>query len=464
MHFTTPPGSASRTNTLRQRLLGAARWTLVGHFAAQVLRFGSNLVLTRLLSPELFGVMGVGYMVFTGLTMVSDLGLTSVVSRSRRGDEPTFLNVVWVTQIARGVLMTLIALLLSAALALGAANALFPSHSVYADPRLPGLLAVISLYGVISGLESTKSLWTRRHLALASLIKIDLLAQLGTTAFILTWAWIDPSIWALGFGWLFGVALRTLLSHWKLAGPPNRFEWERSAFKEILDFGKWALVSSPISFLLTSGDRLILGVLFSANDMGFYSIALLLVTTLQSVVLGITGQSVQPALGEIVREKPQELKKTLYRIRLPLDIVCAVPAGALLVLGDLVVRVLYDSRYQPAGWMLSVLAVTLTVTQFNVFDQCLIALGRIKLLSGLNLLRLFALYAFIPLFYLRWGVTGAVVAVPCAALVNTIVLLIVQGRLGLLNIAGELRLLPLFGAGVLIGWAVRSVIVWGMHL
>src|SRR5450755_532098 len=343
MHFTTPSTLEPRKSTLKQRLLGAAGWTLIGHFAAQVLRLGSNLILTRLLAPDLFGVMSVGYMVFTGLTMLSDVGLGSVVSRSRRGDEPTFLNVVWVTQIARGLLMTLTALALSAALALGAAAALLPAHSVYADPRLPGLLAVISLYGVMSGLESTKSLWTRRHLAMARLVKIDLVAQLGTTAFILTWAWIDPSIWALGFGWLFGVALRTALSHWQLPGPRNRIEWEKSAFKEIIDFGKWALVSSPVSFLLTSGDRLILGVLFSATDMGFYSIALLLVTTLQAVVLGITGQSVQPALGEVVREKPGELKRTLYRIRLPLDVVCAIPAGALFVLGDFIVGFLYDS-------------------------------------------------------------------------------------------------------------------------
>ena len=259
MHFTTPPSLDPRKSTLKQRLLGAARWTLVGHFTAQLLRFGSNLILTRLLAPDLFGVMSVGYTVFTGLGMVSDLGLGAVVARSRRGDDPTFLNVVWIAQIGRGVLMTLGALGLSAALGLGAANAVFPAHSVYADPRLPGLLAVVSLYGVVYGLESTKSLWARRNLSLAALTKIDLITQLGTTIFILTWAWISPSIWALGVGWVFGAALKAVLTHWKLPGPRNRFEWDRAAFAEIIDFGKWALVSSPISFLLGSGDRLILG-------------------------------------------------------------------------------------------------------------------------------------------------------------------------------------------------------------
>jgi len=458
MDFATPLSPDPRKSTLRQRLLGAARWTLLGHFASQLLRFGSNLILTRLLAPDLYGVMSVGYMLFTGLGMISDLGLGAVVARSHRGDDPTFLNVVWIAQIGRGVLMTLGALGLSAALGLGAATALFPAHSVYTDRRLPGLLAVVSLYGVVYGLESTKSLWARRNLSLAALTRIDLVAQAGTTAFILTWAWIDPSIWALGVGWVFGTALRTALTHWKLPGPSNRFEWDRTAFAEIIDFGKWALVSSPISFLLSSGDRLVLGSLLDANDMGFYAIAFLLITALQTVVLKVVGYSVLPALGEIVRLRPAELKKTIYRIRRPLDVACIVTAGALFALGGPIVKLLYDSRYSPAGWMLSLVALTLVTTQLNVFDQCLIALGRNKLLSGLNAIRLLALYSLIPLGYFFWGVKGAVAAVPLAGFVNAVILLAVQGRLGLLDLKREALALPLFAAGLTSGWLIDLIL------
>jgi O-antigen/teichoic acid export membrane protein len=454
----TPPKSDPRQGSLRQRLLAAARWTLVGHFAMQLLRLGSNLILTRLLAPDLFGVMSVGATVFTGLGMVSDVGLSSVITRSRRGDEPTFLNVVWVTQIGRGVLVTLGALALSGSLAVGRSWALLPVHSVYADPRLPGLLALVALCGIIGGFESTKSLWARRNLSLGALTKLDLVVHVSTTAFILVWAWIDPSIWALGAGWVFGIALRTALTHCVLPGPKNRFEWERRAFAEIIAFGKWALVSSPLTFLLNSGDRLLLGALLSASEMGFYSIASLLIAALQTFVLKLTGQTVQAALSEIVREKPGTLKTTLYRVRLPLDVACAVPAGALFVLGDTLIRVLYDDRYLPAGWMLSVLALTLAVTQFNVFDQCVIALGRIKLLTGLNLARLFALYAFVPLSFLMWGIKGAIIAVPASAMFNTLIVLCVQARLRLLDIKLELRLVPLFGIGLAVGWLVRWVI------
>ena len=111
-----------------------------------------------------------------------------------------------------------------------------------------------------------------------------------------------------------------------------------------------------------------------------------------------------------------------------------------------------------AGWMLSAIAVTLAVTQYNVFDQCLIALGKMRLLSALNFVRLIALYALIPLFYWKWGVKGAIIAVPTSAVANVVILLAVQARLHLLDIKRELLVIPLFGAGVLAGWLVSLLL------
>ncbi len=465
MHSTSPDRVDSKKSNLKQRFVNAARWTLIGHVLAQVLRFASNLVLTRLLAPDMFGVMAVGYMVFTGFVMLSDLGTFGLVSQSKRGQDPKFLNVIWVVQIVRGVLIMLAALGLSGVLAMDSVTALFPAHSVYADPRVPGLIAVLSLYGVASGFESTKSWFARRNLALASLTKIELASQVATTVFIVTWAAISPSIWALAMGWIFGVLFKTVLSHVALPGPSNRFEWDASAFQEVIHFGKWAMLSSLVSFVQSCGDRILLGGYLDAKAMGSYSIALLLVTALQDAVLRVTGLAVLPALSEVARERPAELKQTIYRIRRPLDVACLVPAGALYVLGDFVVRLLYDSRYAPAGWMLTLLALTLVTTSFNVFDQCLIALGRMKLLSGLNAARLVTLYTFVPLGYWLYGAKGAIAALPCVSLVNTGILLAVQGKLGLLDVRRELVAVPLFAVGLLAGWLVSLVLpLLGLHV
>jgi hypothetical protein len=44
--------------SLKQRVLNAGMWSLAGFALSLVIRLGSNLLMTRLLAPEMFGVMG----------------------------------------------------------------------------------------------------------------------------------------------------------------------------------------------------------------------------------------------------------------------------------------------------------------------------------------------------------------------------------------------------------------------
>jgi O-antigen/teichoic acid export membrane protein len=444
---------------LKKRFIRSVRWTVVGHGLSQLIRLGSSLILTRILAPDLYGVMAVGYVVITGIGMFSDLGLSSGAIRSRRGEDPQFLNVSWLVQIARGVLIALGAVAVAAALALAAGSGWLPPQSVYADPRVPPMLAVVSIYGIVSSFESTKVWSARRDLSLAAITKIELFTQLATTAFQLVWAWVAPSIWTLAGGWIFGGALKTLLTHVALPGSPNRFEWDPSVFREILGFGKWVILSSALSFLLTSGDKLLLGGLLDANAMGSYSIAFMLIGAVQVAVLKVVGSTVLPALSEVHRERSGEMRATFYKIRWPLDVVCLVSAGALVMLGDPIVNILYDSRYAAAGWMLAALALTLVSTRLDVLDQCLIATGRVRLLSMMNGVRLITLYCAVPLGYRLAGAHGAVAAVAASSLFNALMMLTMQARLGLLDKRRELIAIPLFVGGMVVGWAAKALLL-----
>src|SRR5439155_20296774 len=80
---------------------GAAAWTVVGFGAKLVLRFGFNLLLTRLVAPRIFGVMALVYLLVQSLHMFSDLGILQCVIHHRRGDDPDFLDTAWTIQAVR---------------------------------------------------------------------------------------------------------------------------------------------------------------------------------------------------------------------------------------------------------------------------------------------------------------------------------------------------------------------------
>lgn len=443
---------------LKQRFLQAAGWMAFGHVLSQVIRLGSSLILTRLLAPELYGVMSVGYVVMGGLAMFSDLGLSQGAIQSRRGEEPRFLNVSWVVQIARGVVIAVAGLLIAGLLKIAGARGWLPAHSVYAEPQVPSLVAVISIFAIVSAFESTKMWVARRRLSLGDLTKLELICQVATVVFQLGWALISPSVWTLAGGWIFGGLVRTALSHFWLEGPPNRFEWDREVFREIFAFGKWVTLSSAFSFMLTSGDTLLLGGLLDTKLMGAYALAVMLVGALQGAVIRLVGAAALPAFAEVHRERPERLKTTLYRIRQPLDILCLTVSGALMSLGQLVVSTLYDDRYAAAGWMVSAMSLTLVSTRLSVFDQCLVATGRVKLLTLLNALRLITLYASVPIGYHLHGATGAVYAVAGSQLVNSVAMLIAQARVGLLEVRREVIAIPLYAGGLAVGYGLLAIV------
>jgi O-antigen/teichoic acid export membrane protein len=163
--------------TLRQRVLRAGGWSIAGFALAQVIRFGTNLVMTRLLVPEMFGVMAIAHTVMIGLVLFSDLGLRLNVIQSRRGNDPVFLNTAWVTQILVGSLLALGAVVVASLLALANHLGLLPPESAYAAPVLPYVIAALGSTLLLAGFESTRSAESSRRLALGRLIQVQLAAR-----------------------------------------------------------------------------------------------------------------------------------------------------------------------------------------------------------------------------------------------------------------------------------------------
>src|ERR1700722_277242 len=95
--------SSTASGSLKGLAIRGAIWTLLGFGTRQVLRLGFNLIVTRLLYPELFGLLSLVYTVVTGLTLFCDLGIAPAVVRDPRGDEAAFLNTAWTMQIVRGI-------------------------------------------------------------------------------------------------------------------------------------------------------------------------------------------------------------------------------------------------------------------------------------------------------------------------------------------------------------------------
>jgi O-antigen/teichoic acid export membrane protein len=453
-----PAGAADRLSTLKQRVLKASGWTVAGFALSQALRFAGNLVMTRLLVPEMFGVMAIATMVMYGLALFSDIGLRQSIVQSRRGRQAAFLNTAWTIQIARGVLMWGGALAVSLGIALIDRTGLIPGESVYADPSLPYVVAILSLSAIIAGFDSTKLCEASRNLSLGRITQIELASQVAGLVCMIGWAAVDRSIWALVAGGLCAAAARTLLSHGWLPGTTNRWQWERAAFREIMGFGKWIFAASILGFFVNSADRLILGGLVSTSVLGVYAIAFLLFNTVEQVLVKVVADVSFPALSELARERPAELRSAYYKFHLSVGLPACAAAGMLTISGEPLVALLYDARYAQAGWMLEILALALVTIPFRVATQCFMVLGAPELMSRICVIRLLALCLLTPVGFHFFGLSGALWAIVLCHfswLPTTIAFAI---KHGLFDLRKELLLLAAVLAGVAAGTMFNHVL------
>lgn len=437
--------------SLKQRVLKAGIWSLVGFALSMLLRLGSNLIMARLLAPEMFGIVAIAFTLISGLAMFSDVGLRQSIVQSERGHDVAFLNTAWAIQILRGLLIWLVALGVCALIAVSDRYHQIPSKSVYAAPELPFVLAALSFSTAIAGFESTKLFEASRSIALGRITGIEIVTQVAGLVCMISWVLVDRSIWALVFGAVLSSMVRTILTHVVLPGTRNSWQWNSEAAREVIHFGKWILLSSMLGFLVNSGDRLLLGGMVSSTTLGLYSIAYLFVGSVEGVTSKIMSDVAFPTFSEIVRTRPADLKKNYYKVLVVIASIAYFSSGFLMTFGQTLVDVLYDPRYRETGRLLELLAAILLTIPFRLSTQSFLALGKPQLQSVVILLRLITVFGLTPLGFYYFGFEGAVGAIILSHFSYVPIIVYYNVRNDLFDGLKELYLLALLPIGLIAG-------------
>jgi O-antigen/teichoic acid export membrane protein len=361
-------------------LVRGSFWTIAGYGAGQVLRLVGNVVVSRFVLPESFGLMALVNVFLQALVMFSDMGIEPSIIQHRRGDEPRFRNTAWTLQVIRGWVLFFVAALLA-----------WPVAAFYEEPRLLAILPVAAINAVIAGFNSTALFTVRRHLQLGRLTLLELTSQAVGLIVMVGWAWYQPTVWALVAGAIATALVIAVGSHRLIAGGGNRFDWERESFHELIHFGKWILVSTLILFCAMQVDRLMLGKLITLDRLGLYSVAVA-IATLPNLLLGmLAGAVLYPLLARHGRESSASVIEPLRAARCVLLSIGWLLTIGVIAVGPTFFELIYDERYAGAGsiarWMaIAVWFMILSITA----ERALPAIGDPRGLATFNLVKLLA--------------------------------------------------------------------------
>jgi len=416
-------------------------YTLAGYVGLQGLKLGGNVILTRLLPREAFGLMAIVNTVLMGFGLFSDLGIAPSIVQNPRGDDPKFLDTAWTIQLFRGVTLFVLASIVA-----------LPVATYYELPELAPLLSASALMGLIGGLSSTKIETAERHLKLGRITLIDVSAQVLATIVMLIWAWLRPSVWALVGGGLSGALLSLILGHAILTGHNSRPGWDKSAARELMRFGRWVFMSTVLTFCVSYADRLIFGAQIPVALLGVYSIALTIATVPSQALHAITSKVMFPLFSRVTAGA-SELAEVFRNARRLHMVLSGWTLSGFIGGGSVAIHLVYDSRYWEAGWMVQLLALAGWFgTPEAANTAAVLARGKPVWMVIANGAKLVGMISLIPLGFYLGGFPGALLGYVASELFRYVFSALAVYRLGLPALRQDAGYSAVVAVASLAGW------------
>ncbi len=341
-----PPSPSDDGKGLGKAAARGTIWVFGAFGLQQAARLGGNVLLSRLLFQEAFGIMRVLNVVVTVVGMLSDAGLRGSIIFHKRGDEPDFYNTAWTLQCLRGL-----------AVAVVVSSLAVPLAKFYELPDLAVLLPVVGLSIVFRGAQSTAVFTLSRHVKPKPFALLDVTVRISALVITVILATFWKSVWVLALGMVLTNVGHGFFTHFLIKGYRNRWRWDKAAVRDQVSFGKWVFISSALAALLGQGGSMVVAKLLTVKLLGVYSMALMLSEAPVQALNAVARSVLQPLYAKFVSGNKKQFRGRLLRVRAALLALFLPLLWIPGVFGQEIVDLLFDERFTQAGWMLRVLMI-----------------------------------------------------------------------------------------------------------
>jgi O-antigen/teichoic acid export membrane protein len=395
-----------RGNNLRGRLLRGGAWLGSGSFLEQASRFGRNMLLARLLLPEVFGTMAIVLSAGAAIDSFTEIGVREAIIQNPRGREPEFMNGAWWVAFTRA--LALYALLFTAAPFLA---------GFYGNPQLKPLLRLALVSLLFTGATSPGAYSAMKDLRFKRWAAINhggaIAGVLLTVGLALLWR----NVWALAIGFAAENLSRFVLSYAICPFVP-RLPVARACVREVLNFSRRAVGLPFLNFVFIRADIFVIGKLFPPALLGLYSMAINVAQVPAAFAMNLLGQLLMPTFAQL-QDDHRKLNKGLLRVT---SLVACLGAPVLVFAafsGGQILRLVYGQRYaaMAAPFVMGIFLVLINLLNGQI-TTVFYAKGRPNLhRRSVGIMAAMMVVLIYPLVH-WFGIVGAPAAALLAALVG----------------------------------------------
>ena len=436
---------ASRRRSLDRTLATGVAWLGVLRWVAQALSWATTVLVARMLDADAYGIVAVASVFTSVAAYFTEHGVARVVML-RRIDDTTTQAQLHTVAIGFGALF-------SVALALGAPVI----ADVFDDPRLAGVVLLLAVTPLLSGLFGIPLARLQQRLDYARIARIELLRSVGQSATVLGFALAGAGYWSLPAGIVATHALALALTARAAWLAPARPDWAR--VREPLAYMRHITGGVLLWHVAVSSDRAVGGRVLTLGAMGLYQFAWNIASLPGEKITNVLQAVAAPFFGNI-GDDPVALRRYLLVMTETLALVIMPVLVGFALVAPAFVPLVFGAQWRDAVVPLQVLVLYALAQNLAVLlNLVLSAAGRAGVVTATNSALALVLP---PLFWFAARGAGIVGLAAVWALVQPLML-----GVPLLAMRRHLALSLRAYAGTLlppaIGCAVMTAVVLGLE-
>nr|WP_274616073.1 oligosaccharide flippase family protein [Nesterenkonia sp. YGD6] len=412
----------------------------------------SQLVLARLLAPEVFGVLAIVIMVASFAEMLADAGFQKYLIQHEFPDKRSLYraaNVAFWSSMAISLVLLLLIVLLRDQLA-----------TLVGNPGLGVPIAIASLSLPMSVVVSTQNALFRRAFVYRALLPIRVGVGLIPLVVSVPLAIYGMDYWSLIVGVLAAHLVNAVAMTWVSPWNP-RLYFSFGILRRMFGFSAWTLLEAISIWATMWAGTFVVGTILSPHELGLYRQPMLVVTSAFAVITSATTPILFAALSRLQND-PDAYRKFFFRFQFLVSLV-VFPAGVgAFFYRDFFTDLLFGPDWAEASLMFGAwaLSTSSSIVLSHYCSEIFRSLGkpRISLLS-----QCLYMMIMIPAIYFA-ALDGFATLVIVNALVRLVAIAISQWMVFLIAGFGFIRVLRNLYAPLICAGVMGVAAAWFAHL
>ena len=275
--------------SLKKKTIHGVLWSTLERFSVQGIQFVVMIIMARMLTPNDYGLVGMLTVFIAVSQSLVDSGFSQALIRKQNRTE-TDNSTVFYFNLVVGLLLYGVLFIVAPLIA-----------DFYNEPQLISITRVIGLSILFNSLVVVQRALLTIKIDFKTQAKAALIAAISSGAVGIWMASSGYGVWSIVMQQLMNLGINVLLlwmlSHWR---PRWVYSWK--SFQELFGFGSKLLVSGLIDTLYRNIYLIVIGKVFSASDLGYYTRAHQFTDFPSSNLTGIIQRVTYPILCSIQNE------------------------------------------------------------------------------------------------------------------------------------------------------------------